>query len=698
MRPNEHSIRLKKDLNHDLSMGNNQIGLQFKELFDLLKTHYYVGTKYDDTYNKLSEDGMSKIYVMQPDLHRELDMFVENEQNSTAYLVGYTGVGKTTLLRNYFRIFDRNPIITDDTIILYKSFLSDDIKNVDQFRRILASSINFLITEIIKKNKSSSSHIKSDEQFYNYILKNKGETLFDLRLTDELLQNLTDKRVINELLDNLYEKKPLAYSLLRLKFLLISLNKYKKIVFIYDDIERHDKEIQLEFIDSVVDTINNCFAAIETNIKIKTLVSLRNYLYRTNNARRLSALRKDDPYDNHEIKAPYILKKYIPSLTNIIKRRYDMLKEIVPPSNIKRYDDYKQDLDIVFNRLYNNYDNIILNLTQKNIYTSLRLFSKMLTNKRYIGKYETENKGAFEFDSSNYLFKSDDVMYAFAYGEDDIYYSDNSIFANILYNHEEQCENSDLISLYIIRYYYNNQYNNFYGDRTVPVKIILDNFDNIFSRYTDCINDKYKCFSEKAFNIIKPLYKSGVLLKSVHDIEFDEDFWDDNSRTCDKDSLLYLSPRGTQLYEMLNKNTLYFNIIRDDIDTELEFNDTLSRDLSEIQKLQYYLNYIKVLFQKEKAYISAANRSLKTYIKAFGNELIISILLEGFVETITTYFTDKNRDINKEALSDILNQFIDFYRDINEYIDFIYREYRVIFKINEKIVSYYNRHKVTIQV
>lgn len=120
--------------------------------------------------------------------------------------------------------------------------------------------------------------------------------------------------------------------------------------------------------------------------------------------------------------------------------------------------------------------------------------------------------------------------------------------------------------------------------------------------------------------------------------------------------------------------------------------------MSEIQKLQYYLNYIKVLFQKEKAYVSATNRSLKTYIKAFGNELIISILLEEFVETITTYFTDKNRDINKEALSDILNQFIDFYRDINDYIDFIYREYRVKFKINEKIVSYYNRYKVTIQV
>lgn len=671
MRPNDNELQRIANTKMNNNTGINQIRLKFKdELTDLLSYNYYEGTKYSNK-NIFDHNGNSKIYVMQDNLHKQLDYFLTDSMSSVAFLVGYTGVGKTTLLRNFFKVYDRNPVIRDDTIIMYKSFQSDEIGN-GSTKDSVARHIMYTIYKIMQENESSIDFNEYDKHLIDYIEGNKGEVLFNKPITSRNYQLLRQEKDCNSILEDYYKEDALGYALMNLKYFLVTLKKYKNIIFIFDDVERHNKDVQLDFINNTISKVVSCFAAIEIPIKIKTIVSLRNYLHRAINARQIAALR-NDPF--------IILKNEIPSLSQIVQKRFEVFSES-EGIRTSSYKDAKKELDIIFGKLYYNYDELIMNLTQKNIFKSLLLFTKMLTNKKYIGNNEVSHGGAFVIDALKYHFKNDDVVYAFAYGEGDVYIPDQCIFSNILYNNYSDYSFGDIVSLYVIIYY--SQFTQLYGENAIPVQDILDELDSIFSEYTDTVVGENIMFSERAVDIIKKLYSMGVLLKSIHDIEVEADFYDDSIRTCDEQSLLYLSPKGKELYDMLRKNALYFNIVRDDIDTNLHNNQNISAKLSESEKLIYFFEYIKTIFEKEKMFISAARNQLKKYHNAFGCNLITSLLLESFVQSAKTFFTAQKTDSDG-----LIQNFCIFYAEVENYITYMNAEFMSSFTISESVKDYY---------
>ena len=156
------------------ALGYNQINLKFHGIFDvLLATQYFEGTVYARFYNKLRENGQSQAYVSQPETEKALSKFLLSFEDEFKFLVGFTGIGKTTVLRNYFRVFDRNvKMDSQNNLIIYHSFLSmspNGTENGNQFDALSKSIKSTMINAIclLLKKAPEERLLECNNAYYN---------------------------------------------------------------------------------------------------------------------------------------------------------------------------------------------------------------------------------------------------------------------------------------------------------------------------------------------------------------------------------------------------------------------------------------------------------------------------------------------------------------------------------------------------
>lgn len=83
-------------------LGDNNLRREFYDCFSILLSSCYE----DDTLsarflNKMEEDGSSSYYVPQSTIEDKLKMFMTTPGDDEKFVIGFTGIGKTTLLRNF---------------------------------------------------------------------------------------------------------------------------------------------------------------------------------------------------------------------------------------------------------------------------------------------------------------------------------------------------------------------------------------------------------------------------------------------------------------------------------------------------------------------------------------------------------------------------------------------------------------------
>ena len=116
---------------------------------------------------------------------------------------------------------------------------------------------------------------------------------------------------------------------------------------------------------------------------------------------------------------------------------------------------------------------------------------------------------------------------------------------------------------------------------------------------------------------------------------------------------------------MLSRDSLLFEVLRDDIDTELPNNDIPSSQMNQTSKLIYLISYCDHLFEIEKNYIAASNK--EQYFRNFSNSFIITRLLKGIHNTYHYYYRNEDSDsilVKKELIK--LYQKIKNYRKLLE--------------------------------
>lgn len=654
----------------------NQIGRKFSNIFQiLLDPNYYEGTPYGKYFNEINNEGHSKIYVRDT-LEAELEQIKKSKNNEMKYLVGFTAIGKTTLLKNYFRVHNRDILIDNENLIIYISFYYADLL-ADNPQQSVENEIVSYISRAINILLEKNIEIIKDESifwndFYDYINKIKPTLLQseDLIPDSSFLTSIAKKTIEQkkQQLINTCKRKRTEYHSSLLKYILKQIPQINNVIFIYDDIETKEAIFHRPLVE-VAQHIHACFSLLDNKQSyVKTIVSLRAYTFRSNIDRQLEARRQC-------IEDSTILKKKSVDIHDIFSLRFKEIERIEKKQknvqNLNSYIEARKQLFIIENKLANSFGNIIYHLANCNLCNAMVMYSSILINVEWIAKNEQENDGSFRVLADSYRLTADNVFNALACGNESVYSDkNNNFFPNLLRNYKE--EGTELFNLYIIRYLIRKEATDLYGEKYVEGKEILKDIVGLFVNNGDSAA-KVEIWQSRVWESLTYLHKTGVLLRSIYDIE------DINEEQIERKYngfyKLYLSPRGLLLYRLFSKNALLLQLYRDDICTDIKNNDKITSDMKTDEIMNYLIEYISSLFVYEKKYISNASFSLKKYCDLFGQELITAVLLEGVIVNIKTCYPESVQEYNK-----LMYKVKELIKKMEHYISIIDREYNIILK------------------
>lgn len=696
--PNGNKTIKMNQRNNPFSLGNNNLRVRFKKALSiLLSREYYEGSLYGKIYNKIRPDGRSQIYVDQPVLEKKVQKkFIEVEDDIVKFLVGPTGVGKTTLIRNMFHVFNRDVTITDNNFIIYVSFYSmvsyfDKAKETDTIiQDALLGAINEAVSYLDGRDYVDRLVSYDDayyDDFYSFMCENNKhliQTFPDNSYNAERVRQDGHKYI----LDWIAENKPMDYHMCQLKYYL---NLYKKrtnkmfnnIILILDDLESLDSK----YAKSIIDCAYHCKKCLQANFDrgyyFKALISLRNYSYRIQQIRRKEAFR-EIPWDD------VIMKDIVPELSSVLEKRTSYVLNLDEMLNSvddrEAFKSASESLQTILLKMYGQYDKMLLSLTHNNIFKSMTLLFRILTNKSYLGKYEIDRanqNGAFDISSKDYHLENhssnsgipgnDDVYYALVYGEQGIYFdSEDYYLTNIMHYKSKEGVSTELLGLYIIQYFIQKGVNlndpSYDGFESLKCSKVID---TIMSLYSFSSDTKFKTIYEGFESMMEYMYRGGVFLQSI--IEPIKEDIDSEYREYTPEMKVFLSLRGSQLYNMLSYNALLFTTYRDDIDTDIEKNDVLTLDMSMNERMLYCLSYIDFLADKEIELFRAVS-DYENYKNVMGSELAVTILMKGMEETIKVYYVN-----DTQSRQEIVQQYHLIQRKVNGFLDSIYNESQVMF-------------------
>lgn len=677
--PNEGYSRTLKRVE-----ARNQIGKKFSAIFDiLLDPDYYEGTLYGRYFNEQKEDGTSRIYVNDP-LENSLQEIYDKEENIIKYLVGFTGMGKTTLLRNFFRVQDRDVHINGDSIIIYISFYYASLTSDQPQQSVENEVIKYLIRAIRKLMERNSQLLEQEDMFwgnlYDYIEKNKPVCLQNEELNPKLSlkewigeSNLKSLEQKKKDLERSCEKNRFDYYSCLLKFVLSNIPDIHNICMIYDDIESKEAIFHRPIVE-IARHLHSCFSCIEDkNSWIKSIVSLRAYTFRSNIDRQLEARRE-------QIKKNTIFKMETARLNDIFEARFleiERLKGILKQvKNIDSYIDAHKQFDLIMQQFEGKFSEMIYSLANCNLCNAMLMYSHILINVEWIAKDEIEIRGSFKFNAENYRLTAKTIFHALACGNESTYIEnekESNYFPNILHNGGKE-EGAELFNLLIIRYLMRKKATDLYGETYINREDIINDISKVFLESTDS-EIKVEKWKMRVVDSLDYLYSSGILLRSIYDIETLDP--EQIERQYKGSFKLYLSPRGQFLYNLFSQNALLLELYRDTIYTNIEKNDILTCDMKTYDIMDYLIKYIKALFRFERRNIGDAIPNLGQYQEFFGSELLVSPLLEGIFKNIKTYYPDGGNDY--DALLCNLKALLD---EIYQYINLVERERGVRFNFS----------------
>lgn len=673
--------------NNPYARGDNNLNARLqKAIRIILSKEYYEGSDNGQYYNKKREDGKSWIYVDQPDIENDLQRgFIDEDSDCVKYLVGPTGIGKTTLIRNMFKVFDRKAVLNtrkiDDgkggkeektDLIIYISFYSmmnsENDGNFDSGNAPIIKTISTALREAIDlvdgttlKDRIKNRTVDFYKDFYGFVEGNNklmGNAISDFDIDEEEARKASciEKYILNQM----EKSEVLDYNMSLFKYYL---NKYEKkndrlfdnIILILDDIESVGK-IGKGIAENAYH-IRKCLQAYKSShvrYHIKCLVAMRNYSFRNDILVYKEANRTyiGTDFDNKE---DIILKDTAPSLEAIISKRVDYIlnhNEVVALySDRDSYLAAANILKIVLKKVYGKYDKMLLYLTHYNIFSSMTLLFRIITNSQFIGKFEMDrakNDGSFVLSEKDYSFDNAsgdslvpgniDVFYALVYGENDLYFDlgNDYYLTNIMHFKETDHLDTELLGIYIIQYFIakkiNLADNDYDGLKTINVMTALNEMTTIYDFHTG--DDKLR-FWNGMHRMLKNLYLGGALRQSL--ISPIEKKGTDSVREYSDELNVYLSTRGFQLYNMLTYNSLLLSVYRDDIDTKIENNDKATTEISKSTNMMYCIKYINHLVDKEMNLFRQVKK-YKTYEETFGSTLATVALLKGIEQSITNYY------------------------------------------------------------
>lgn len=591
-----------------------------------------------------------EMYVHDEEFERNLKNFLQLFSNSAKFCVGYTGIGKTTSIR-YCLNLGVSTVAKLDTrsfrspthcMVIFPTFL-DGALSTDGGSFDLKGRIAAVCTSMEEKHPELRKVTRTNEgreKLYKFIREHTPRILEpenDYTYDEESIHNEIKQR-----LRYAQDNHPFEYYANKLKhYIGLTKSTYDRLVIVLDDIETLSDKQQHEVISNYLHLygcMNNTKVDEDEEYRITMLISVRPHTLRL--YRKKESIEKVRGFESFTILNNTVLKKNAVDLSVFFKKRFDYYTSRSPKAvgNKDSWDKCYKSLMKLNDAFDGKYKSMISNLCFLNVRASLAVYSSVFANRFWI-QGNHARAISFDINPSEYSFNNINVIRAIGCGNSAVFTgSSNSIIPNIFLT----SENSDysILCLLVMKYFIatvvddNDFYELSYGEEAKALNVVLHEWES-------AVGGERTKLLHKA---LEYLFEQKVLRKSIEDTD---DFTTmDKSESLDSNSKLYLSPRGYEAMQMLSRDSVLFEMLRecswrDYSDRESFYNREPSYTLM-LQKNQDLifldlLEYIDYLREQEENFFfdSKEDIDLQEYRDIFGSTLVVNCLLDGVMRSLT---------------------------------------------------------------
>lgn len=625
-----------------IEAGENDIYRKFKFQFDNLLAADEIPT---------SDDAFSQLYVKDEEFERDIERFLKSFGNSMRFCVGYTGIGKTTSIRhclnlgvsNVTRLDSQSPSDPNKKMIVFPSFF-DGTRSMkqedDPFN--LTGRLSAVCTSLEEKHPELRDIIRTPVgicEFYKFLRKHTPRIL---ELNDDFsLSTMSYEDEILARMKHAQKEYRFEYTANKLKYYIkCKQDLYDRLVIILDDVETLPERQQ----DNVVEQYLHLFECLRNtdfpkdfSFCINLLISIRPHTLRmyqrceyNANFRRLEA---------YPVATNTVLKKQSVDLSLLFTKRFDYYTNL-SNKNIGNKETWKACYDelMLLNRVFQGkYKDMILNLCFMNVREALAVYSQIFANRFWIQGNRLKET-FFSVKSSEYYFNNINVIRAIGCNNSATFTgTENSVIPNFFLS-TENCDYSIqclLVMQYFVLYTQNLEGNKqiTYGQNARKLGDIRNHWKSILAETRE----------EALYRALVFLFEKKVLRKSIEDTDSYATL--DTEASLDADSKLYISPRGKELMDMLGRDSVLLEMLRECAWREYEGREEYYTRQSSYELLiqgeqnlifMDLLEYIDYLREKEESvfFDSTEKIDINAYRLAFGNSLVVSNLLAGVEKSL----------------------------------------------------------------
>lgn len=550
------------------------------------------------------------LYVNNDVVEEQLRAFSESEQSFCQLLIGSTGIGKSTILRNYFKLWHADLPVHEDKIII--SYCCNTVVNLPDPISFFTAPLRIATDQLIQLSGTDSIDYDSLWQFIHH---NKADTLRRYRPWDVL--HSSSKR---DDIKYLAEGDPFAMHALLLKYMLSKpgFSHIQQVILILDDVESLPLSARDEFVSYAYHAFS-CLSNKDDSYHVKLLISERPHS-------------RDDlhrKYDWREQKPDIVVNRPC-SLKDLFKMRYRYAKERLS-SDIAMRDKWRESHDILL-QLVDCIDrhgsDFLLNLANYNVRDALFSLEYCITHGGWfqIGK---TRQPQFSIHTANTAFNLtfERLLQALSYGDLNTYIeSDGSRYGitNIMKNSQEQ--GSDLVSLLVLKWF--------------RFGVDIDRWSD--SCYFKNISNLYSTVKE-----IFPLHHElpDLIQRAITHFE-NQGILDKVRDPANTDTYLHvLMPRGIELWEELGFHSMLLQIYLDDLwldEKEFAPPHLNSLDMPMHFQLEQHIKLCQHIAVIERTLIGKIypHTVLQRYELNFGTETIAHHIANGILTSLRQLYKE----------------------------------------------------------
>ena len=598
------------------------------------------------------------IYVHDEEFEDNIYSVIEDMNDTISIVIGYAGVGKSTSLRYKFGYYHPAPVFykKNEKVLIFPSNFNGHLEtrenyegencNIDSdvvrddLRKRIESVCSFLESRCFGLKERFLSK-EGQEEFYNYLKETNPKTLENLSFSDMMELNEEEQK-----------KKRLEYAYNNEKFIFIATKlKYymgckecscEKIILILDDIEPllydQQKALVMQYSRFISCMKNRLESISEKPFIINLIISMRPYTYRE--------LNRDEAF-----RAFYITRQVYKFNTldfgELLQKKIEYYSNEIPHKNKTSWNEACNILKILVGKFDSRYSEMVKNLNLWNIRDSINIFKSILMNRMWIQR-NMEKTAAFSISEDNYIFNNITVLRAISCGSEHTYrYHLDNLVPNILQNSRNGRKNYCFIILSIMRHFtIGTSIENLYGSDPKEFGELCKMYCYMFPNKSNINQDV-----EYALNF---LFYSKILLKGINDIK--DEKHGEGKLVLQEGNLLYLSPRGYEVWNMLGSDSVYLELCREDIFRNYEGIEEFALSSYELMRTgkqeMIFVDLLRMLLElinEEENYVRYAidHGTLPQYLNAFGNVVIGKILLSGIDNSIIYSCNGWRDDINE---------------------------------------------------